>query len=100
MGKDEKQFDAGVAFFIFTLAVIIHNSFAPRHFRQELNEYSMKCYVILVLIGLLIAFIKERIELKRRQEAIEAEEKRVKLLREQRKQWERERKEKERNREE
>ena len=49
--------EAGVAFAIFCFAVMIHNSFAPREFRQELNVYSMKCYGILLLIGLAIWFI-------------------------------------------
>ena len=82
MENKESRADYGVAFVVFIVAVIIHNTFAPSEFRRELNEYSMKCYTILVLIRLLCAYIKDRIDAKRRKEAIEAEEERLRQIRE------------------
>lgn len=81
MGKEKDYLDIGVAFVVFCIAVIIHNTFAPREFRQELNEYSIKCYSILILLGLISAYIKTEIDAKRRKKAIEAEEKRKRLIR-------------------
>lgn len=82
MEEENKGLDYGEAFVLFIIAVATHNTFAPREFRQELNEYSLKCYCIIVLLALLYAYIKDRIRAKRKQDAIDAEKERIRRIRE------------------
>lgn len=82
MEKDKKEFGSGEAFGIFSILVVIHLSLAPKDFRQELVDYSFKFYGIAIIIGLIYAFVKERIKAKRIKEAKDAEEERLRMIRE------------------
>lgn len=72
---EDKNGDLGVAFFIFCLVGIIHNTFAPREIRQELNDYSIKFYgIVMLLVAIYFAYlllIKDKIEKRRERKAKE-----------------------------
>jgi hypothetical protein len=60
---DDRDGGKGLLFVVFCFVVMIHNSLAPREFRQELNDYSIKFYGITILLGFL--FILYRIIVKK-----------------------------------
>lgn len=53
MKEDEKILTYGEVLALFSFITLANNSLAPKHFRQELFDYNLKFYGILVIIGLI-----------------------------------------------
>lgn len=77
--EQREEFNGQSALLVFIIAIILHNTFAPKNIRQELNEYSMKFYVIAILLGLTFFIVRDVARKRRRkkdQEALEQWQKR------------------------
>lgn len=77
--EKREEFDGQSAFLAFIIVIILHNTFAPKGIRQELNEYSIKFYVIAIVLGLTFFVARDAMKKRRRkkdQEALEQWQKR------------------------
>lgn len=85
---NKKNFISSDALGVIGILIPIYVTLAPKEIRKEVFDYTIKFFgvIVLAIIAYLLycILIKDKIEEKRRKEAIEAEETRLRLLREER----------------